>query len=81
MTELRRRALNILIALDQMAFVLLTLGHANPDWTISATAWRWECEGRTLLRYWRPVIDAAFKWFEPDHCMNSYISEALRTRK
>lgn len=77
MKELKRRLLNILISLDQTLIVLLTLGHANPDWTISASAWRWEREGRPLLRYWRPVIDAAF-WFDRDHCYESWRSEVER---
>ena len=33
---MRRRLLNILIALDQFVYVLLTLGHGSPDETMSA---------------------------------------------
>ena len=35
---MRRRLLNILIALDQFVYVLLTLGHGSPDETLSAAA-------------------------------------------
>lgn len=40
MAAVRRRLLNIAIALDQLAWVLLTLGNGLPDETISAAAWR-----------------------------------------
>ena len=33
---MRRRLLNLLIALDQLVYVLLTLGHGSPDETMSA---------------------------------------------
>ncbi len=46
MAELKRRILNLLIALDQFLFSLVTLGHASPDETISAWAWRAESMGR-----------------------------------
>lgn len=35
-----KRLLNVLIALDQLAYVLLTLGRGSPDETLSAAAWR-----------------------------------------
>lgn len=43
---MKRRALNLLIALDQFLFVLVTLGHASPDETLSAAAYRWEAKGK-----------------------------------
>ncbi len=34
---MKQRILNILIALDQLAYVLLTLGAGHPDETLSAS--------------------------------------------
>lgn len=74
MAELKRRILNLLIAADQMLFCLLTLGHSHPDETVSAWAWRAESAGKWQGKVMRPLIDAIF-WFDPAHCMNSYLSE------
>lgn len=35
---MKQRALNLLIAIDQLAYVLLTLGAGHPDETLSAAA-------------------------------------------
>jgi len=75
MAELKRRALNLLIALDQFLFCVFTLGHASPDETVSAAAWRWESAGRMRGRLLRPVIDALFLPLERDHCELSWLSE------
>lgn len=37
---MKRRVLNLLIALDQLAYVLLTMGAGHQDETLSAAAWR-----------------------------------------
>jgi hypothetical protein len=37
---MKQRLLNVLIAIDQLAWVVLTLGAGHPDETISAAAWR-----------------------------------------
>lgn len=37
---MKRRILNLLIAIDQLAWVALTLGNGLPDETISAALWR-----------------------------------------
>lgn len=71
---MKRRLLNLLIAFDQLAWVLLTLGNGSPDETISAAAWRMEQQGKRAGRWLRPVIDALF-WFDPDHCRKAYNSE------
>lgn len=71
---MKRRALNILICLDQLAFSLITLGHASPDETISAGLWRMEQQGKIAGRVLRPVIDRLF-WFDPDHCKSAYNAE------
>ena len=71
---MKRRALNIFIALDQLVWVLLTLGHANPDETLSAGLWRMEQAGRWQGRWLRPVVDALF-FFDPDHCRKAFYAE------
>lgn len=72
--SLDRRALNILIALDQFLFCLVTLGRASPDETMSAAAWRLERDGRWAGRVFRPLIDTLF-FFDPGHCRASFESE------
>ena len=72
---MKRRLLNIAIAFDQLAWVLLTLGNGLPDETISAAAWRMESQGKRAGRMLRPLIDALFRPFERDHCRNAYNSE------
>lgn len=74
MAELKRRLLNFSIALDQFVFCAVTLGHASPDETLSAAAWRWESNGRLRGKILRPVIDTIF-FFDPDHCRASFMSE------
>ena len=72
---MKQRVLNLLIALDQLAYVLLTLGAGHPDETLSAAAWRVEKAGKPWGRIFRPVIDFIFLPMERDHCYRSYISE------
>ena len=74
---MKRRILNILIAIDQLAWVLLTLGRGHPDETISAAAWRMEQQGKVAGRVLRPLIDALFRPLEKDHCRLSFESEVL----
>lgn len=69
-----RRVLNLLIALDQLAWVVLTLGNGSPDETISAAAWRMEGQGKPMGFVLRPLIDALF-WFDKDHCRKAYNAE------
>ena len=72
---MKRRILNVLIALDQFLFCLATLGHSSPDETLSAAAWRWEQAGKWRGRVLCPLIDALFLPFERDHCQTAYLSE------
>lgn len=74
---MKRRILNVLIALDQFLFCLATLGHSSPDETLSAAAWRWEQAGKLRGRVLCPLIDALF-WFDPKHCRTSFESEVNR---
>ena len=71
---MKRRILNLLIAIDQLAWVALTLGNGLPDETISAALWRTEQQGKVFGRFFRPLIDTLF-WFDPDHCKSAYNSE------
>lgn len=71
----KQRLLHILIALDQLAWVVLTLGKGSPDETISAAAWRMEQQGKLAGRVLRPLIDAIFSPLEREHCRLSYESE------
>lgn len=77
---LRRRVFNVLIAVDQLAWVLLTLGDGQPDETISAAAWRLERQGKLAGRILRPLIDLLFLPIERDHCCKSHASEFARTQ-
>ena len=72
---MRQRILNILIAIDQLAWVVLTLGKGHPDETISAALWRMEQQGKLAGKVLRPVIDLLFLPLERDHCRKSFESE------
>lgn len=77
---MRRRLLNILVAFDQLAWVLLTLGDGHPDETISAAAWRMEQQGKPAGRLLRPLIDLLLSPLERDHCRRSYETELERAQ-
>lgn len=74
---MKRRLLNILIALDQLLYVLVTFGHGSPDETLSAASWRWESAGKWQGKILRPLIDSLL-WFDKDHCWSSYQSEIVK---
>lgn len=65
---------NILLALDQLANVLI-LG--SPDETISARSYRMHAAGSKGWGYVRAFVDALF-WFEPDHTRQAYFAEKAR---
>lgn len=73
-----RRLVNFLIALDQLIWVVITLGHGAPDETVSAALWRMELAGKRQGRWFRPVVDFLFLPFERDHCRNAYEAERRR---
>lgn len=75
---MKRRILNILIALNQFVFSIITLGGSRPDETMSAAAWRLEQEGRWQGKVFRPFIDFLFSPLETDHCYKAYLSELRR---
>lgn len=70
---IRQRILNLLIALDQFVYVLITLGEGMPDETMSAAAYRAHITRRPW-GFMKRVIDRLF-WFDPDHCYQAYMSE------
>lgn len=72
---MKQRLLNTAIAIDQLMYVLLTLGAGSPDETLSAAAWRTEQSGKLGGRIFRPVIDLIFLPIERDHCRKAYEAE------
>ena len=72
---MKQRVLNLLIAIDQLVYVLITLGRGSPDETLSAAAWRTEQEGHILGRLFRPLIDFLARPWERDHCRKAFESE------
>lgn len=78
--SIRSRLLNLAMAADQFAWVLLTLGRGSPDETISAALWRMETQGKLAGRLLRPVVDwVALKVFkDANHCMGAFVAEVRR---
>lgn len=77
---MKQRLLNLLIALDQMVYVLVTLGYGMPDETMSGAAWRTERSGRLGGKLFRPLIDKLF-FFDPQHCKTSHEWELRRAQR
>ena len=77
---MKRRIINLLIAIDQLAWVVLTMGNGSPDETISAAAWRMEQRGKIAGRVLRPLIDLLFRPIEKDHCYRAWLSEVQRSQ-
>jgi len=76
---MKQRILNFLIAIDQLIYVVITLGSGCPDETMSSAAWRLEQKGKIQGKIFRPLIDWLF-WFDKDHCKTSYESEVQRAK-
>jgi hypothetical protein len=76
---MKDRLLHILIAFDQLAWVLVTFGKGYPDETISAAAWRMERQGKIAGRVLRPLVDLLFRPLERDHCYRAWLSEVQRS--
>lgn len=77
-TEVGRRTLNFLVAIDQLIYVVITLGSGSPDETLSAAAWRTEQSGKIFGKVFRPVIDFLFSPLEKHHCFAAYMAEKNR---
>lgn len=75
---MKRRILNLLVALNQFVFSLITFGGSRPDETMSAASWRLEQEGRWQGKVFRPLIDFLFSPLEKEHCYKAYLSEIRR---
>ena len=75
---MKQRLLNILIALDQLLYALVTLGYGSPLETLSAAAYRMELNNKRG-RIFRPVIDWVFSPLQKDHCRKAF--ENLQTLK
>jgi hypothetical protein len=72
---MRKRILHLLIAIDQLLWVVITLGAGYPDETISSASYRGEQKGNPFGKVARPVIDWLFYPIEKDHCRLSYEAE------
>lgn len=72
---MRDRIIKVLIALDKLAYQIMTLGYGSEFDTISSAAYRMEQKGRLVGKLSRPVIDWVFSKFGNErHCFESYIS-------
>lgn len=76
--KLKRRILHLLIAVDQLVYVVITLGAGFPDETLSSAAYRLELRGAPWGRFWRPVIDWLLATIEQNHCQQAYNAERRR---
>ena len=76
---MKQRILNILIAFDQLVYVLVTFGYGMPDETLSSAAWRTERDGRLGGKIFRPFIDWIFT-IQPDHCHRAFQNERRRAQ-
>lgn len=74
---MKQRLLNFLIAIDQLAWVILTLGNGLPDETISAALYRMEMQGKLAGKLFRPIVDVLF-FFDDNHCMKAYNAEFMK---
>lgn len=73
---MKQRIKHLLIALDQLVYVVITLGVGMPDETMSAAAYRMELN-RKPFGFMRYVIDVLL-WFDVDHCHQAYLSEVTK---
>jgi hypothetical protein len=78
--EIKRRLFNFMIAVDQLVWNIITIGHSSPDETVSAGCWRMEQEGKWQGKLFRPIIDLVFYKIEKEHCRKAYLSEVMRTQ-
>lgn len=74
------RILNLLIAIDQLVYVIVTLGVGMPDETMSSAAWRTEQQGRVFGKFFRPIIDFLFAPLQAQHCYQAFLAERRRAQ-
>lgn len=72
---MKLRILRILIAIDILAFAIITLGGSKRNETISAAAWVLEADDKWQGRVFRPVIDFILRPIEANHCYVSWLAE------
>lgn len=72
---MKQRLIIIIVALDVLAFALLTLGNCKRDETISSAAWSLEQGGKWQGKLFRPIIDWLMKWEGPNHCHRAWLLE------
>lgn len=72
---MKKRILNLLIAVDQLIWVIITLGSGSPDETISSATYRGWLNNNRVALIAKPVIDFLFLPVERNHCRESYIAE------
>jgi hypothetical protein len=65
--------LDLLIAIDVLLFRVITLGRARPGETMSAAAYHGEQTRKIMGRLFRPLIDLLFRYWQHDHCRQSYL--------
>jgi hypothetical protein len=56
---MKQRILNLLIVIDQLIYVVITLGSGCPDETMSSAAWRLEQKGKIQGKIFRPLTGLA----------------------
>ena len=76
--KLTQRALHLFTAVDQLIYVLITLGKGYPDESLSSAAYRLELRGAFWGKVWRPVIDWLLAPLEKNHCQQAYNAEKRR---
>lgn len=72
---MKQRLIIIFVALDVLAFALLTLGNCKRNETISSAAWSLESDYKWQGRLFRPLIDWLMAWEGPNHCHRAWLLE------
>lgn len=72
---MRRRVLHFCIALDQLLFVVITLGKSYPTKTIAAWSFENAKTNNVIARMLKTVIDFVYKPLRDDHCLDSYLEQ------
>jgi hypothetical protein len=75
---MRRRVLNLLIALDIFLFCVLCLGNTQIGETASEAAYKSEQTGNLFGILFRPLIDYLFRSLQSEHCKTAFIDAQLR---
>lgn len=78
MAGIINRFIHLFVALDQLAWVLITLGDGYPDETISAALYRMELQGKLAGKLFRPLVDLVFQPFQEEHCKKAYRVEVMK---